>query len=82
MLGTGVPEGLIFHAKSRQRTSVVMDEPLRDETRRAVRALHAMLAAGIVPSPVLTPRCDGCSLRGVCLPETCTRRQPDLFICR
>ena len=36
------------------------------------KAFRATLARAAVPPAVLTPRCDGCSLRGVCLPEATT----------
>jgi CRISPR-associated exonuclease Cas4 len=81
MLGIAVPEGLIFHAKSHLRTAVALDAPLRAETRRTAQALHALLAKGRVPDPVFTPRCDGCSLRSICLPEIQRRRFSNLFTC-
>ena len=69
MLGIAVPQGAIFHAASRRRREVVFDAALRTLTERTVEEVRALLASGQVPRPVLMPRCDGCSLHEVCMPE-------------
>jgi CRISPR-associated exonuclease Cas4 len=69
MFGLRIPSGLIYHAASAKRDEVVFDPQLRDLTLDTLDALRATLARAAAPSAVLTPRCDGCSLRGVCLPE-------------
>lgn len=80
MLGLAIPEGLIFHAQSRARTTVTFDPALRQETLGAITALRALLEAARTPPPILSPRCDGCSLRDICLPEvSLTLQQPGLF---
>jgi CRISPR-associated exonuclease Cas4 len=70
MLGLRIESGLIYHAASAKRDEVLFDESLRALTLSTLDALRATLARPVAPSAVLTPRCDGCSLRGVCLPET------------
>jgi len=69
MFSTTVPEGFIYHAASKRRRKVIFDEGLRAETEQAIEAVRTLLAKGEVPPAVLLPRCDGCSLRSVCLPE-------------
>jgi CRISPR-associated exonuclease Cas4 len=69
MFGATVTEGFIYHAASKRRRRVVFDEQLRAETIRTIEAVRQMLADACVPAAELKPRCDGCSLRGVCLPE-------------
>lgn len=69
MLGLRIQAGLVYHAASARRDEVVFDESLRTLTLATLDALRATLALPLAPSAVLTPRCDGCSLRGVCLPE-------------
>ncbi len=64
-----VSRGFIYHAASRRRREVIFDWRLREETAATIRAVREMLAAGRVPVAELKPRCDGCSLRGVCMPE-------------
>jgi CRISPR-associated exonuclease Cas4 len=69
MLGISIGTGLIYHAASSRREEVVLDAILRARTLETLRNLRDSLAKGIPPLPVLTPRCDGCSLREVCMPE-------------
>jgi CRISPR-associated exonuclease Cas4 len=69
MFSVTVPEGFIYHAGSKRRRKVSFDESLRSETKRTIEAVRALIANREVPPAVLKPRCDGCSLRSVCLPE-------------
>jgi CRISPR-associated exonuclease Cas4 len=79
MFDLSIPSGLIFHAASALRTSVEFDAALRTLTRATLDALRLTLAQPAAPPAVLTPRCDGCSLRPVCLPEASTLRSARLF---
>lgn len=69
MLGTTVPVGAIFHVKSRRRREIDFDADLRERTVAAAQRLHELFASEVTPPPVLKPRCRGCSLRELCLPE-------------
>jgi CRISPR-associated exonuclease Cas4 len=69
MFSVTVPEGFIYHAGSKRRRKVSFDESLRSDTRRTIEAVRALVANREVPPAVLKPRCDGCSLRSICLPE-------------
>jgi CRISPR-associated exonuclease Cas4 len=73
MLGVDVPAGAIFHVKSKRRREVPFDEPLRQKTADAARRLHQLVASGVTPPAVLKPRCQGCSLRQLCMPELLSR---------
>ncbi len=64
-----VTVGYIFHAASKRRREVIFDWQLRQETQRVIEAVRHMLAEEITPPAELKPRCEGCSLRGVCMPE-------------
>ncbi len=77
MLGISVAEGFIFHAKSQQRTAVEMNDALRAETLEAITRLRVLLDSSTVPPPILTPRCEGCSLHEICLPELSRARHPN-----
>lgn len=79
MLGLRIPAGLIFHAASAKRDEVIFDAPLRALTLATLDALRASLAQPTAPPAVLKPQCDGCSLRGVCLPEAAASRRTALF---
>jgi CRISPR-associated exonuclease Cas4 len=69
MLGVAVPAGAIFHIKSKRRREIVFTPELRAKTEEAARRLHELVASGVTPPPVLKPRCRGCSLHDVCIPE-------------
>lgn len=69
MLETSVPEGAIYHAKSKRRRVVKLDAGLRARTEAAARALHALWDAGMLPPAVHDARCAECSLREACQPE-------------
>ena len=69
MFACEVSRGFIYHAASRRRREVLFDWRLREETAATIKSVREMLAAGRVPAAELKPRCDGCSLRGVCMPE-------------
>ena len=79
MLGIAIGEGMIFHAKSQQRTRVDFDSALRDETIEANRLLHDLLTTGSVPPAKQKPQCEGCSLHDICLPEAARPRRFQLF---
>jgi CRISPR-associated exonuclease Cas4 len=81
MLGLRIGCGLIYHAASVRRDEVVFDDPLRALTLATLDALRVTLAQPTAPPAILKPQCDGCSLRGLCLPETSTlpSRRPALF---
>jgi CRISPR-associated exonuclease Cas4 len=69
MFGLRIDSGLVYHAASARRDEVVFDESLRALTLATLDALRGTLTRALAPAAVLTPRCDGCSLRCVCLPE-------------
>jgi len=69
MFACEVERGFIFHATSKRRREVVFDDALRGLTVGTIAAVRSLLASGATPPARLSPRCDGCSLRGVCLPE-------------
>ena len=69
MFEKAISRGFIFHAASKRRREVVFDEDLRRETIAVIEAVRELLEIEIIPAAELKPRCDGCSLRGTCLPE-------------
>lgn len=63
-------EGLVYYFKTKQRVRVSFDESLMSETVRVVGEARATAAAGLIPPPLAdSPKCQGCSLVGICLPD-------------
>lgn len=79
MFGLHIASGLIFHAASALRTEVDFDAALRALTLATLSNLRAQISSPTAPPAVLKPQCDGCSLRGVCLPEAVAVRRGRLY---
>jgi len=69
MLGTAVPAGALFYGQTRRRLEVAFDEALRRLTEESAVRLHQLFTSGLTPRPIREPKCDQCSLLGVCLPD-------------
>ncbi len=62
--------GEIYYAKDRQRIEVVIDEALIEVTRDAVTKIRTLAQQAELPEPLRdSPKCHGCSLVGICLPD-------------
>jgi len=63
-------EGVVYYASTKQRVRAPFDEELIRETLRAIERAWAVAASGIIPAPLEdSPKCPGCSLVGICLPD-------------
>lgn len=69
MLSVPVPAGALFYATPRRRVEILFGDELRQVTERTVIRLHELLDAGITPKVPRQPKCDGCSLIDLCMPE-------------
>jgi len=67
--GVSIPHGYIFYIGSKRRRKVPFDAELRETTRRYLNEARALLASRKIPKPVHDNRCNGCSMRPVCLPD-------------
>lgn len=68
--GYACDEGFIFYQKTRQRVRVQFDREVIDEALQAIQgAWYAAIATALPPPLVDSPKCPGCSLVGVCLPD-------------
>jgi CRISPR-associated exonuclease Cas4 len=65
-----IPAGAIFYHKIRKRQEVLLDEPLREITRKAAAAMQEIIGGGITPvMDYQSKRCDACSLIDLCNPK-------------
>ncbi|MBC7369744.1 MAG: CRISPR-associated protein Cas4 [Undibacterium sp.] len=79
MFGLRIDAGLIFHVASALRTEVAFDDALRALTVATLSNLRSQISNPTAPPAQLKPQCDGCSLRGICMPEATTVRRAGLF---
>ena len=63
-------EGIMYFAGSKERVRVPFDENLRLLTKQSIGALRAVVEGGQIPPPLRgSPKCNRCSLVGICLPD-------------
>ena len=82
MLAIAVPDGALYHGKSRRRQAVTFDDALRGRTRQRAAELHVLVAAGRVPPPQPGPKCHYCSLAPVCVPKLPPGRSAREYLAR
>lgn len=67
-------EGVVFYQSTRQKVRVAVDEALIAETETAIAEAWQTARAGVMPPPLVdSPKCTGCSLVGICLPDETNR---------
>jgi len=68
--GFSCEEGMVYFIRSKERIPVKFDSALMDRTRALIAELRSAVERGEIPPPLRSsPRCDRCSLAGVCLPD-------------
>jgi CRISPR-associated protein Cas1 len=62
--------GFLYFAQAKTRVEVELDDVLRARTLELLAQARAAAASDSMPPPlVASPKCQGCSLNGVCLPD-------------
>lgn len=68
--GYQVHKAIVWFSAARVRVEVPIDEALERRTRELLDALRACAEREVLPPPLEdSPKCDGCSLNGICLPD-------------
>jgi len=63
-------EGLVYYAKTKQRVRLAITSEVMEEALAAVDGAWKTARAGVLPPPLIdSPKCAGCSLAPICLPE-------------
>lgn len=63
-------EAFIWYAKSREKVPIRIDDHLIDITKRAIARVREITTKAQLPPPLEgSPKCVGCSLSGLCLPD-------------
>ncbi|HEY7338330.1 MAG TPA: CRISPR-associated endonuclease Cas1 [Bryobacteraceae bacterium] len=67
-------EGIVYYRKTGQRVRVAFDDALIASTEELIRQVWATAELGEIPPPLVdSPKCPGCSLVGICLPDETLR---------
>lgn len=62
-------ESVLYYVKTKQRVRIMIDEALVADTLKKLAEAKAT-ALGDIPPPLIdSPKCPGCSLVGICLPD-------------
>ena len=69
MFSREIKRGFIYHASSKKRREVLIDENLRSLTIETIEKVRQLLSNEIIPKAEYKPRCEGCSLYNICLPK-------------
>jgi CRISPR-associated protein Cas1 len=68
--GYECPHGEIYYAKDRKRVTIAIDDALVATTLAAAQRVRDLEERGELPPPLVdSPKCLGCSLVGICLPD-------------
>lgn len=68
--GWAVERGFFYYAESREKVEVFFEEADFARVRQAVVDLRRDFALHLAPAPLQgSPKCPGCSLAGICLPD-------------
>jgi CRISPR-associated protein Cas1 len=71
--GYRVEEGVIFYSTTRQRVRIPFTDDVIQETEGAIQVAWALAESGRIPLPLEdSPKCPGCSLNSICLPDETT----------
>lgn len=63
-------EAIVYYSATKQRVRLIMDEVALAEALDAVRQAWETAEQGVLPPPLIdSPKCPGCSLAPICLPE-------------
>jgi CRISP-associated protein Cas1 len=72
--GYSCNEGVVYYATTKQRVRVEFDQALIQEAESAVERAWKLAAFGPIPPPLEdSPKCVGCSLAPICLPDEVNR---------
>ena len=63
-------EAILYYDATKQRVRVAIDEPIVEETLRALADARRLAESGRIPPPLVdSPKCPRCSLVTICLPD-------------
>lgn len=80
MLCCDIPEGAVFYGETRRREVVAFTEELRGIVREYLEEMHELYRRRYTPKVKPGKSCNACSLRDICLPKLCRRKNVDAYL--
>jgi CRISPR-associated exonuclease Cas4 len=74
MLDQHIPEGDLYYGTQRRRFQVMFDDALRRATEALARRMQRLYQARTTPRAIYMAKCENCSLRSLCMPQTLSSR--------
>jgi CRISPR-associated protein Cas1 len=63
-------EGIVYYRSTNQRVRIPISAEAAEEAQNAVSAAWRTARSGLIPPPLMdSPKCVGCSLNAICLPD-------------
>ena len=69
MFSAVIPEGALFYGETRRREIVPITEELRAAVRSMFEEMHRYYDRGYTPKVKWNKKCNGCSLKELCMPQ-------------
>ena len=69
MFSAVIPEGAIFYGETRRREAVEITNDLKNRVRDMFQEMHQYYERRYTPKVKWSKRCNGCSLKDICLPK-------------
>jgi CRISPR-associated exonuclease Cas4 len=82
MLQVPIPAGAVFDGKAKRREEVVFDKELRKEIEDAAARIHQIQQSRKTPSAVYAKKCEGCSMKLICLPSVVESTSASRYMAR
>ncbi len=80
MLDVHINEGALFYATPHRRTSVTIDEQLRNLTMTTAQRAHDLFLSKDIPVVQYSEKCRNCSLKEICMPPKSKRSTANAYI--
>ncbi len=75
-LNIKIKKGVIFYSTSGRKREVILTEELREKVKELIYKAFEIIEEEIIPPPLYSDKCNGCSLYNLCMPihETSRRK--------
>lgn len=82
MLCCSIPFGYLYYGITRHRVKVAFDEALRKRTEDLIAEMHDLYKKQYTPKVKRRKACNACSLKNICLPVICGKKNASEYINR